>query len=84
MTELKPCPFCGGKAEFHISSYDGNNSTRKWWFDVRCKKCFSRLPNVYRIDVLFSTSGDIKILTDERNKAVEKWNRRVNNEKNIN
>ena len=30
MIELKPCPFCGGKAEVHVSS-DG--------ICVRCTKC---------------------------------------------
>lgn len=79
MTELKPCPFCGGKGEIYIVDYDGDKSTRKWWFNIRCGKCLLKQSKVYRLDVRFSKNGDIKTLTDERNKAINDWNRRINN-----
>lgn len=35
MTELKPCPFCGGEAEFQSTVYQGELG------NVHCKKCYS-------------------------------------------
>lgn len=35
MNELKPCPFCGGKAEMLISEYEGS---RKEYL-VACTEC---------------------------------------------
>ena len=35
MNELKPCPFCGGKAEMLISEYEGS---RKEYL-VACAEC---------------------------------------------
>jgi len=37
MTELKPCPFCGGEAVY-IGT--GNNYPKEYW-RVMCKKCFA-------------------------------------------
>ena len=39
MTELKPCPFCGGKAEFR-----GGSSTTPY---IRCKECGGRTMSSY-------------------------------------
>ena len=33
MSELKPCPFCGGEAEFLVYEYSVNSGT------VECKSC---------------------------------------------
>ena len=32
--ELKPCPFCGGKAKLHKPLYE--------WYFVRCEQCLIR------------------------------------------
>lgn len=38
MTELKPCPFCGGAAGFFTESLD--------YMKVKCPKCFVSTPIV--------------------------------------
>lgn len=66
MSELKPCPFCGGVNI--ILSYDpeGKIDTegRQWSWTAVCGKCCS-------------TSG----LTHSRDAAIESWNRRVDDGK---
>ena len=48
MTELKPCPFCGGKAKIHYRQYkffgqnDFGNKKLKYIVQVFCNKCNSR------------------------------------------
>ena len=58
MTELKPCPFCGGEATFggseHVKPYD-----KPYWYVV----CFNCGASVYG--------------NEDKEKAVEAWNRRV-------
>ena len=62
---LKPCPFCGGKAEMHHwrCSYFGEEI---YPFEVRCKTCHTRVG---------SFSGDQISLTEK--KAADLWNRRA-------
>jgi Lar family restriction alleviation protein len=47
-TELKPCPFCGGKAKinvrqsgFHGQNFEGNKKL-SWTIYVKCNKCHAR------------------------------------------
>ena len=78
MAELKPCPFCGGKAQFRSRSFDVRANDRGWVFDIFCTKCCVELPRNYRIDLEFNDCGEIQILSDGRQAAIEEWNRRVN------
>lgn len=48
MTDLKPCPFCGGKAKinarqsgFHGQNFEGNKKI-SWTIYIKCNKCHSR------------------------------------------
>lgn len=66
MERLKPCPFCGGEAEFKESFYgwmsideDGNEITGNNGV-VFCRNC--------RIRTIETTEKDV----------IEAWNRRVN------
>ena len=64
MIELKPCPFCGGKAELNVDpeaivDIEG----RRWAFTVSCNRCCA-------------VSG----LAYLPEKAVEAWNRRASND----
>lgn len=80
MTELKPCPFCGGKANFFVKVNSTTGTHRGWKFGVYCTMCDSSLPrNDYVLDVDFDPNGEITIVRDERNDAIEAWNRRANN-----
>ena len=64
MIELKPCPFCGGKA---LLSHDHAGIGASY---IRCEKC-----GLESIRFLKS----FEIASDD--KAVEFWNRRVNDGK---
>lgn len=67
MDELKPCPFCGGKAVpiycENGSSYTSNILYLSKRGTIKCSKCEIRLPRVYR----------------RISRAIEAWNRRVDN-----
>lgn len=61
MSELKPCPFCGGKAAIN-KDYPGTMDTRgrRWVYNVVCDRCCATSGLGY-------TSQMVK----------ESWNRRV-------
>lgn len=86
MTELKPCPFCGGKA--HISEremrYYGINDfgCRKIKFGAQamCNKCRARGGVVTAIIITDRKDTNEQFdKLDER--AIEAWNRRVTDDK---
>lgn len=61
MVELKPCPFCGGKARISADPDATRDSQgRLWAFTVVCDSCCA-------------TSG----LTFSPDRAMEAWNRRA-------
>ena len=63
--ELKPCPFCGGKA----TTSHGVAVTTEHFFFVSCEKCHSRTGNAYKWQY-----GE-----NYEQKAIEAWNRRADN-----
>lgn len=66
--ELKPCPFCGGKAELACDNTCGNKGSFNWVIIsfVRCINC-GAVGQKFEINRKYSS--------DE--KAIEAWNRRV-------
>lgn len=82
--ELKPCPFCGGKAEFYLSGIEQHKfpDRIKWIFSIRCSQCRASssggLANIVEINL--ENDGQMRVFADDREKAVEHWNRRSNNE----
>lgn len=65
MTELKPCPFCGGK----VYSVYWSKTNRHYIFHYASKKAC--------VVDKFELKGGIRSLAD----AVEAWNRRANDDR---
>ena len=71
--ELKPCPFCGGKAEIKNGNVYGVDSVQAY-----CTQCSVHMPRV-PINHLFYTQGKEVRLTKEQamQKTANEWNRRT-------
>ena len=53
MTELKPCPFCRGKAELKIICSDGIAMMPKiTWHIVRCVKCDAKIERFASVEAI--------------------------------
>ena len=63
MTELKPCPFCGGEAETKRHKFFVGSDT----YGVVCTKCEARTSQFF----------------DTQAEAIEAWNRRADDEKEV-
>lgn len=80
MNELKPCPFCGGKAKFYIKNFPDETFAYCYLVGIYCPECGMTLPTTkYVVKIALGDDGEIKLLNDERSIAIEAWNRRVNN-----
>lgn len=64
MTELKPCPFCGGEARLH----HGANGINQTSF-VMCDRCRVR-----------NEGTEISTLYSSDEKAIDAWNRRADDD----
>lgn len=75
--ELKPCPFCGGKAVFKTAEIKTGIEMIHLIFKIKCQKCESsqtrEFHNIFQLD----KSGEVKILRDDRKEAVAAWNQRA-------
>lgn len=70
--ELKPCPFCGGKADYKRTVIKTNGA----WCDainVRCTSCDARSNRILYSAKLHKNDA-------EYIEAAEAWNRRADNE----
>ena len=84
MGELKPCPFCGGKAhirKIHGRARDNNGDVIKGkyhdWYALGCytQDCICFL-NIDSRSARFMFVGSI----DGKETAIERWNRRAEHE----
>lgn len=76
--KLKPCPFCGGKAEYLITENYNRCATQGWKFGIHCTKCMVALPmRDFTVTVDLTSDGELVSQKDEREKAADMWNRRV-------
>ena len=68
--ELKPCPFCGGKAVIKAK-------TKEYGFTiwVECEKCNARIDGF--CPSIENENKSIENIENCKNKAIELWNRRV-------
>lgn len=74
--ELKPCPFCGGKAVFRVRSNKSSHYSAGFDFEVKCVNCGAKLPKLYTAEFSLTDNGELKFLKDERVTAIEDWNGR--------
>lgn len=81
MSELKPCPFCGGKAKFFVKSHMEREIMRGYSFGIYCTKCDITTPKTnYSIEFQLNGNGEIEAIIDERSLAIKAWNRRAEND----
>lgn len=75
--ELKPCPFCGGKAE--IREYaNGHKGSGEFTanYEVGCNKCKIK----FHFETIFVLkNGQPKFIQNGYDKCIESWNRRTEN-----
>lgn len=67
--EIRPCPFCGGKAELVAVAYMGRGS-----YCVQCQTCGAQ-SKYFAMDACFISSTNGGNPSGER--AVNAWNRRT-------
>ena len=65
MSELKPCPFCGGMARVIEHTFYETSDFTSHSYGVECCDCFTKSFQFYK--------------TEE--KAINAWNRRVDNDR---
>ncbi len=81
MSNLKPCPFCGGEAVFRVTStVTRGGGIVGYTFVVGCNRCGISLPKTYTIEFSINEKGELIPNRDDRETALELWNRRAENE----
>ena len=79
MYDLKPCPFCGGKAEIvkKSSGYQGSTSTLCDGWHIICENecCYTK---VFYDDIYRDRDAGVVVEQDGIKEAAKVWNRRVN------
>ena len=63
MERLKPCPFCGGKAETKWRYRNGVANRKMYW--IACRKCW--------VSQYYGDDGGY----ESERKAAKEWNRRA-------
>lgn len=78
MSELKPCPFCGGRAVFTTKSNNSSHTCVGFDFAIECSVCHTIPPKASdSVTFRLSDSGMIVTIDDGRGKAIDAWNRRA-------
>ena len=71
MTELKPCPFCGGtklKLAKKTTKYKGHEA---YVASIRCNSCHARGGTITNLTIPYAVKEDVEAI------AIERWNRRA-------
>lgn len=77
---LMPCPFCGGKANMITIANGSTHHDVSFTFGIECSECGTCLPWAHELRATLE-DGELEITKDERDKAVEEWNRRIQKKK---
>lgn len=80
MAELKPCPFCGGRAKIYVYSTTNEHNAVSKRFKIKCGECGVEFTKGFRICVTLDDNGNFTFDTNEKDLAIEAWNRRVEDE----
>ena len=75
--KLRPCPFCGGEAKFHVISYKSSHHGVGFAFNILCKECGTRCQKFYEMELSLDRYGELKTLCDGREEAAAAWNQRA-------
>lgn len=76
MTELKPCPFCGGKANIVQESTGADRDFVKIRFGIECSRCRTTFRRGIGVIEMTLKNGEILVTKDERTDIARMWNRR--------
>ena len=68
--DIKPCPFCGGKAVFTSRSYGSGNYGSGWRLVIDCNNCGLTMDGP---DISWQDVDQYKL---KARNFVDKWNRR--------
>lgn len=78
MVELKPCPFCRGKAGFIAKGPDITGNKVGYKFGIACTLCGATTPGADGIAYFhLNFDGSVAITSDCLNRAAKHWNRRA-------
>lgn len=78
MKELRPCPFCGGKAKAKTISNKSTHYNIGFVFEIICEECGAKYPKQYGVDLELQEDLSIKAIgEDKREEAIKDWNNRV-------
>ena len=73
MNKLKPCPFCGGEAEWDVAGDGSFSYLVNGYASIRCFDCEASTEVVFTMDGVFTPEEALRVETE----AVRLWNRRV-------
>ncbi len=75
MTDLKPCPFCGGEAMIRKRDEGWKHGHITDSFAVKCTKCGASLPP-FESDIWIDRHGSVHTDTNGYEDALKAWNGR--------
>lgn len=72
-------PVLRGEAKFFVNCSSERGCG--WQFGIYCSECNLTMPKTdYQVQVQLNEFGDVVTIVDERDKAIEAWNRRIDND----
>lgn len=72
--KLKPCPFCGSSRLKLVKRNISYKEKKAYVASIRCNCCNARGGTVLNLTIPYAVKEDVE------NEAIQRWNRRVENE----